>query len=203
LPPLGTTIADTGGNVKGNVTDYDWTALVDEILRRGRGLTDAQLAERMRMSESTIRRWRQMRDQDEEINDPRGDPRQALLRLAAGVVTLPSEGSANLPRQTRVRESQAGYAREDLMLPDVSFLSPAAQAYFDETIGNWMRRGWTFETVERAAELLLGYFNRTSTLLSSGTSVPDLSEEMQIHVLRESRGEIEHAAAALARGQRR
>lgn len=98
---------------------------------------------------------------------------------------------ARLSENRRMLREMARSYPSQLELPDISFLAPKARAFFDESIGSWMRRQWTYETIENAARLLVGYFNRTSTLQSSGTSVPELSEDDQVLVLKESREEIE------------
>lgn len=63
--------------------DY-WTGLVDSALSPVEGLSAPQAAERVGVSANTIRRWRELREAGEEIPEPRGEPREALLRGAIG-----------------------------------------------------------------------------------------------------------------------
>jgi len=204
---LADTIMDYKGKVKSTVAGDDWTTTVDRLLADVGGRTDAEASIFLDVSESTIRRWREMRRDGKRITgETRGRVRQALMRA----MTPEGRASAQGRQPGRGETVRGGGYTEDasedtsyLSLPDVSFLAPRAQAVFDETIGSYVRRGWTSEAIETAAELLIGYFKRTSTLQSSGASLPELSEAMQLHVLRESREEIEIAFDRLGRGSRR
>lgn len=157
--------------------------------RRGKRVTQRELAEAVGVHELTVTAWETGKQKPDADN------------LAKVTSFLGMDSDETL----MVREARADYGVSigDLNLPDVSFLAPRARALFDEAIGNWVRRRWTSEIIENAATLLLGYFNRTSTLQSSGASVPKLSEEMQVHILTESREEIEDAFAHLERGSPR
>ena len=90
-----------------------------------------------------------------------------------------------------------------LNLPDPSFLHAPGRAFFSETILEWIRRGWTSENIEAAAAHLLGYFTRASTLQSSGVSQPELSPEMELSVLEQSKEEIEHVYRKRGGGSKR
>lgn len=67
------------------MTAHNWTAAADALLRAVRGMTDAAAAEELDVSESTIKRWRELRAAGEAIPEkPRGRPRVALLSVITG-----------------------------------------------------------------------------------------------------------------------
>lgn len=150
--------------------------------RIGRKFTQDDLAEAIGYAKGTIAKW------ETDAQTP-GVESVNKLALFYGVETSAIWGE---------KEGVRGGGEIDYMdttelnLPDTSFLFPKAQALFDQAIGSYLRRGWTFETVEDAAVILLGYFKRTSTLQSSGYELPELSEDLQVKILEESMEEIEY-----------
>lgn len=79
--PGGGREAPATDRAEGGEREYDWTALVDAALATCREKTNAEAAAFLAVSEGTVQRWRTARDVGMEIPEPRGAPREALLRL--------------------------------------------------------------------------------------------------------------------------
>lgn len=176
--PSETIIADYNGSRKGLVAD-SWTRAVDEVLERTRGRTDQEGAQLIGVSESTLRRWRQLRAAGEEIPEPRAGPREALLR-------------AMNPNGRSEAEETPEQAVET-NFPDVSFLKPRARAIYDRAVGSYLTRKWPQPIIERAAWDLVNYIIGANTLRSKGPGKPELTEEEQVWVLEDSVEHVERA----------
>lgn len=84
--------------------------------------------------------------------------------------------------------------------PDVTFLKPRALAYYHQTLGEFVSRGWTQETVAAASRELTAFHRAESTLASEGPGQPDLSEQEQMIALRAVKKAIEYVYDRHARG---
>lgn len=85
---------------------------------------------------------------------------------------------------------------DDIDLPDVSYLHPAARAIFDERVGSYVTRGWPGQIISQAARELVAAIVGGNTVRSSGPGKVELSEDEQIMVLRGISPHIEKAYAA-------
>lgn len=61
----------------------NWTAAADRVLAGVRGLSDRKAGDAVGLSDSTILRWRELRDAGEDIPEPRGEGRRVLLEAMA------------------------------------------------------------------------------------------------------------------------
>jgi hypothetical protein len=95
------------------VADIDWTVAVDRALESTGGQTDSAAGEALGVSESTYRRWRIMREQGEDIPEPRGVVRDALWRFVEA-----SGGNGTPPTPSHLGGDRAGEA-EALEMPEV------------------------------------------------------------------------------------
>lgn len=201
--------AENGNLEEGNGVESIWKSneeigrIIKKILEES-GMTQGELATHLGMPKGQAEVSRYVRGK-------RRPGYEKLLKIAAltgrGVDIFQNTGSNTHPSAESPTVGGGGDTEEMdtalLNLPDTSFLKPRARAFFNETILEYIRRKWTSENIEAAAALLLGYFTRASTLQSSGVSQPELSEEMQLSVLEQSKAEIDYAFKGRGPGSRR
>jgi hypothetical protein len=151
LPPSHTNIHRYAPERKGAVNQSEWNQAADRALASVDGLTDREAGDRLSVSYSTVQRWRHLRNTDEDIPEPRGAPRDALLRFisqdAERAVTAqltmgelrdligenPEAGSALLPVSVSVhaledagvpvaeQDRERGFAQLDLALTEQDY----------------------------------------------------------------------------------
>lgn len=156
----------------------DWTAAVDRILARVERESDRTAGAIAGVSSATINRWRELRRMGASIPEPRGEPRNTLLRALGfepqGVEETPEEAVA-------------------ANMPDVSFLKPRAREIYDRAVGSYVTRRWPQPILERASWDLVNYIMGANTLRSSGPGRPELTEEEQCMVLERTVVHVEKA----------
>lgn len=101
-----------------------WTGAADRALGVVKGMTDDEAAQRLAVSESTVNRWRELRDAGQEVPEPRGKPRTALLRFLVG----DSAGSDESGSDFYDRESRAAAERSTAMRIDAETRKVEAEA---------------------------------------------------------------------------
>lgn len=67
-------------HVKGLVDSIDWTRATDAFLAQVAKMTEREAESATGVSASTLRRWRMLRKKGMPIGEPRGKPKDALLR---------------------------------------------------------------------------------------------------------------------------
>jgi hypothetical protein len=155
----------------------DWTPLVDLALESVDGYSEPEAERVLGISDSTIRRWRQLRADGAKIPEPRGAVRDALLKIGDAQVR---------------RGSEEGSEPE---LPKVGYLKPLARAEFDRLVGSYLSRGWRLRTIERAANDLVGVISGANAMRVGGAAVREFTEDEQLKVIRSNAKWVERAYA--------
>lgn len=182
---------------KGSVNDWDWTAAVDGFLRHVDGLSEREIEERWGFSDTTINRWRKLREGGEDVPAPRGPNRVRLVRFTKH---WPGDEEGFVPRHgvydsvppTQHEEESPEQAVAGNM-PDVRFLHPRAREIYDRAVGSYVTRRWPPPIVERAAWDLVNYIIGANSLRSAGPGRPELTEEEQCMVLERTVERVERA----------
>lgn len=74
-------------------------------------------------------------------------------------------------------------------MPDVSYLQPAARAYFEQKVGSWVVRKWPMATVAHLARVLVAPIEGYNTMRKVGQGFRELSDKDQVQAL-ENQAEI-------------
>lgn len=177
---LESTIADYKGSVKSPVAGNEWNSRVDAFLREVAELTDASAASAFAVSESTVRRWRELRSGGEDVPEPRGRPREALLSFVRETGRHSYGGREETPEEAIAVD-----------WPNVSYLKDKAREEYERLLGQYLTRGWTSEIIAAAAHELTSFFRGENILHQADRSRPELTEEDQLLVLRAEAERIE------------